>query len=80
MGYVWCGTLGGEPRLLWRVHGIVGARGHIARREDSTALVRAETGSLLLPGPVVPEVDHLLGARLGREAQAFEAVKRFDFG
>ena len=35
----------------------------------AAALVRAETGSLLLPGPVVPEVDHLLGARLGREAR-----------
>ncbi|MGH9465674.1 MAG: type II toxin-antitoxin system VapC family toxin [Thermoanaerobaculia bacterium] len=32
-------------------------------------LVRAELGGLLLPSPVVPEVDHLLGARLGREAR-----------
>lgn len=26
-------------------------------------------GGLLVPAPVVPEVDHLLGARLGREAR-----------
>jgi hypothetical protein len=32
-------------------------------------LFAAEIGGLLLPAPVVPEVDHLLGARLGREAQ-----------
>lgn len=28
-------------------------------------LVGAELGGLMLPGPVVPEVDHLLGVRLG---------------
>jgi predicted nucleic acid-binding protein len=32
-------------------------------------LVRAELGALLLPAPVVPEVDHLLGVRLGRAAR-----------
>jgi uncharacterized protein len=32
-------------------------------------LVRAETGALMLPAPVVPEVDHLLGVRLGRAAR-----------
>jgi predicted nucleic acid-binding protein len=32
-------------------------------------LLRTEVGGLMLPGPVVPEVDHLLGARLGREAR-----------
>lgn len=32
-------------------------------------LVEAELGGLLLPAPVVPEVDHLLGTRLGREAR-----------
>jgi predicted nucleic acid-binding protein len=32
-------------------------------------LVREELGGLLLPAPVVPEVDHLLGVRLGREAR-----------
>jgi predicted nucleic acid-binding protein len=29
------------------------------------ALVRAEARGLILPAPVIPEVDHLLGARLG---------------
>jgi hypothetical protein len=32
-------------------------------------LLAAEVGGLMLPSPVVPEVDHLLGARLGREAR-----------
>jgi uncharacterized protein len=32
-------------------------------------LVRAEAGALMLPAPVVPEVDHLLGVRLGRAAR-----------
>lgn len=32
-------------------------------------LIASEVGALLLPGPVVAEVDHLLGVRLGREAR-----------
>jgi predicted nucleic acid-binding protein len=28
-------------------------------------LLRAESGGLILPAPVIPEIDHLLGARLG---------------
>jgi predicted nucleic acid-binding protein len=32
-------------------------------------LITAELGGLLLPSPVVPEVDHLLGTRLGRAAR-----------
>lgn len=32
-------------------------------------LITAELGRLLLPSPVVPEVDHLLGTRLGRAAR-----------
>ena len=32
-------------------------------------LITAELGGLLLPSPVVPEVDHLLGSRLGRLAR-----------
>ena len=40
-------------------------RWHTAAAE----LLAAEAGGLLLPGPVVPEVDHLLGARLGGEAR-----------
>jgi predicted nucleic acid-binding protein len=32
-------------------------------------LVRAELGALMLPAPVVAEVDHLLGVRLGRAAR-----------
>jgi predicted nucleic acid-binding protein len=33
-------------------------------------VIRAEAGALLLPAPVVPEVDHLLGHRLGDKARA----------
>lgn len=32
-------------------------------------LMRAEAGGLLVPAPVVPEVDHLLGNRLGAGAR-----------
>ena len=32
-------------------------------------LIEKELGGLLVPAPVVPEVDHLLGVRLGREAR-----------
>jgi predicted nucleic acid-binding protein len=32
-------------------------------------LVRSEKGQLIVPAPVIPEVDHLLGARLGAPAQ-----------
>lgn len=35
----------------------------------AVALIRAESGALMLPAPVVPEVDHLLGVRLGRAAR-----------
>ncbi len=35
----------------------------------ATELIESQTGALLLPAPVVPEVDHLLGARLGRAAR-----------
>jgi predicted nucleic acid-binding protein len=33
--------------------------------ERARALIQGEQRGLILPGPVVPEVDHLLGARLG---------------
>lgn len=32
-------------------------------------IIGAERGALMLPAPVVPEVDHLLGVRLGRAAR-----------
>jgi hypothetical protein len=32
-------------------------------------LIRREQGGLVVPTPVIPEVDHLLGQRLGVEAQ-----------
>lgn len=32
-------------------------------------LIRREQGGLVVPTPVIPEVDHLLGQRLGIEAQ-----------
>jgi uncharacterized protein len=35
----------------------------------AVSLINSEVGGLLLPAAVVPEVDHLLGARLGREAR-----------
>lgn len=34
-----------------------------------TELIGSEAGGLLLPAPVIPEIDHLLGVRLGREAR-----------
>lgn len=33
------------------------------------ALVQGEQGGLILPAPVVPEVDHLLGRRLGAKSR-----------
>ena len=32
-------------------------------------LVKQERGGLILPAPVIPEVDHLLGRRLGAESR-----------
>ena len=32
-------------------------------------LVRKEPGQLVIPAPVIPEVDHLLGERIGGDAQ-----------
>jgi predicted nucleic acid-binding protein len=37
--------------------------------EAAKSLLAAEVGGLLLPGPVIPELDHLLGVRLGGEAR-----------
>ena len=36
----------------------------------SRRLIEAEAGDLIVPSPVLPEVDYLLGERLGSEAQA----------
>jgi predicted nucleic acid-binding protein len=33
------------------------------------ALLRAEARGLILPAPVIPEIDHLLGVRLGDESR-----------
>lgn len=33
------------------------------------ALLKAEARGLILPAPVIPEIDHLLGARLGQESR-----------
>lgn len=33
------------------------------------AVIQAEAGGLLVPAPIVPEVDHLLGHRLGAKAR-----------
>lgn len=35
----------------------------------SRRLIEAETGGLIVPAPVIPEADYLLGRRLGGEAQ-----------
>ena len=35
----------------------------------AAALIRAEAGGLIVPTPVIPEVDHLLGHRLGAKAR-----------
>lgn len=40
-----------------------------AWHKRAVALVRAEEGGLIVPAPVVPEVDHLLGRRLGPAAR-----------
>lgn len=44
------------------------------RRDDwhsaSRRLIDSEADNLIVPSPVIPEVDHLLGKRLGAEAQA----------
>lgn len=37
--------------------------------EVAVQLLAREAGKLVLPGPAIPEVDHLLGVRLGREAR-----------
>jgi uncharacterized protein len=37
--------------------------------ERSVALVRENRGKLILPAPVIPEVDYLLGRRLGAAAR-----------
>ena len=39
---------------------------HLASRR----LIEGEVGGLVVPAPVIPEVDYLLGERLGIEAQA----------
>lgn len=36
---------------------------------DMRTLIDDETGALVLPAVVIPEVDHLLGARIGHHAQ-----------
>lgn len=42
--------------------------------ERARTLIQSEQRGLLLPAPVIPEVDHLLGHRLGpRSRQAFYA-------
>ncbi|HEX5070088.1 MAG TPA: PIN domain-containing protein [Vicinamibacterales bacterium] len=37
--------------------------------QKAAALIKSEAGGLLLPAPVIPEVDHLLGHRLGSKAR-----------
>jgi predicted nucleic acid-binding protein len=38
--------------------------------QGSRKLIESERGELVIPAPVLPEVDYLLGERLGVEAQA----------
>lgn len=44
-------------------------------------LIEQEGGRLLLPAPVIPEVDHLLGSRLGSKAQnvLYQSLVERDF-
>lgn len=44
-------------------------------------LFQTEQGGLLVPAPVIPEVDHLLGNRLGKAAQAalYEGLSGGDY-
>lgn len=44
-------------------------------------LIERESGPLLLPTPVIPEVDHLLGSRLGSRAQSvfYQSLVERDF-
>ncbi len=37
--------------------------------ERSEEIIRQEEGQLIVPAPVIPEVDHLLGSRLGARAR-----------
>jgi predicted nucleic acid-binding protein len=37
--------------------------------QPSRDLVASEAGGLVVPSPILPELDHLLGRRLGSEAQ-----------
>src|SRR5215471_6223909 len=39
------------------------------RRDSAIAILREERGRLVVPAPVIPEVDHLLGDRLGKSAR-----------
>jgi hypothetical protein len=40
-----------------------------AWHKRALGLVRSEEGGLVVPAPVVPEVDHLLGVRIGARAR-----------
>lgn len=40
-----------------------------AWHDRTVKLLRQEPGQLIVPAPVIPEVDHLLGERLGADAQ-----------
>lgn len=44
-------------------------------------LLASEPGGLIVPAPVIPEVDHLLGRRLGERAQEkfYEGLAEGDF-
>ncbi len=38
--------------------------------KQTVELFQEEQGALVIPAPVIPEADHLLGSRLGKAAQA----------
>jgi predicted nucleic acid-binding protein len=40
-----------------------------AWHDRATAILQQEKGRLIVPAPVIPEADHLLGLRLGERAQ-----------
>ena len=49
--------------------------------QRAVALLKREKGSLVVPAPVIPEVDHLLGFRLGDRARTpfYKALAEGDY-
>ena len=52
-----------------------------AWHDRAVGILKRETGQLIVPAPVIPEVDHLLGNRLGERAriQFYEGLAEGDY-